>query len=226
MARPAGRAVAGSDTRRARLSASNFPTKVGAGYAHQENEMGISTWLVATAALAAVTNVQAQEKTHAYIAPFGGYTHIRLDEGTVYQQTDTFKFDALTFGATFGFQTPVGFLAEVSRSHAVHADLFDEPGDFDLLHTAGAVGWRIPFAEGWSFTPKIGRLKWELSSDNRILLDNAGERHYDINGWDNFYELNLTRELKKNVSLGVSFRDVDQEFGHARSGVVGVSFAF
>ena len=45
-----------------------------------------------------------------------------------------------TFGATFGFQTPIGFLAEISCSHAVHADLFDEPGDFDLLHTAGAVG--------------------------------------------------------------------------------------
>lgn len=188
--------------------------------------MGISKWLVAAAALAAFTNAQAQEKTRAYIAPFAGYTHLRLNEGTVHEQDDTVKFDALTFGATFGFQMPVGFLAEISRSHAVHADLFDEPGDFDLLHTAGAVGWRIPFAEGWFFTPKIGRLKWELSSDNRILLDNQGNRHYDINGWDNFYELNLTRQLKKNVSLGVSFRDVDQEFGHARSGVFGVSFAF
>lgn len=188
--------------------------------------MGFSKWLVAAAALVAVTNVQAQEKTRAYIAPFAGYTHLRLDEGTVYDEFDTVKFDALTFGATFGFQTPIGFLAEISRSHAVHADLFDEPGDFDLLHTAGAVGWRIPFAEGWYFTPKIGRLKWELSSDNRIMLDNQGDRHYAINGWDNFYELNLTRELKKNVSLGVTFRDVDQEFGHARSGVFGVSFAF
>lgn len=188
--------------------------------------MGISKWLVAAAALVAVTNVQAQEKTRAYIAPFAGYTHLRLDDGTVYNEFDTVKFDALTFGATFGFQTPIGFLAEISRSHAVHADLFDEPGDFALLHTAGAVGWRIPFGEGWSFTPKIGRLKWELSSDNRIMLDSDGDRHYAINGWDNFYELNLARELKKNVTLGVAFRDVDQEFGHARSGVVGVSFAF
>ena len=188
--------------------------------------MGISKWLAVAAVVVAATNVQAQEKTRAYVAPFGGYTHLRLNEGTVYEQDETTKFDALTFGATFGFQTPVGFLAEVSRSHAIHADLFDEPGDFELTQTGGAVGWRIPFAEGWAFTPKIGRLKWELSSDNRIMLDSQGNRHYDINGWDNFYELNLTRELKKNVSLGVTFRDVDQEFGHARSGVFGVSFAF
>jgi len=188
--------------------------------------MGISKWLVAAVASIAATGVQAQEKTRAYIAPYAGYTHIRLNEGTVYQQSDTFKFDALTFGASFGLQTPVGFLAEVSRTHAIHADLFDEPGDFDLLHTAGAVGWRIPFAESWAFTPKIGRLKWELSSDNRILLDGEGARHYDINGWDNFYELNLTRQVKQNISLGVTFRDIDQEFGHARSGMFGVSFAF
>ena len=88
------------------------------------------------------------------------------------------------------------------------------------------MGWRIPFANGWHFTPKVGRLKWELSSDNRIMLDSQGERHYEINGWDNFYELNLTRELSDSVSMGVIFKDVDQEFGHARSGAFTVSFAF
>ena len=94
--------------------------------------MGIAKWLVVAGAVAAATNAQAQdaEKTHAYIAPFAGYTHLRFNEGTVYQQNETFRFDALTFGATFGFQMPVGFLAEVGRSHAIHADFFDEPGDF------------------------------------------------------------------------------------------------
>jgi hypothetical protein len=195
---------------------------------HEENKMGIAKWLVVAGAVAAATNAQAQDaqKTRAYIAPYAGYTHLRLDEGTVYQQTETYKFDALTFGASFGFQMPVGFLAEVGRSHAIHADFFDEPGDFELTHTSGAVGWRIPFANGWHFTPKVGRLKWELSSDNRIMLDSQGERHYDIQGWDNFYELNLTRQLSDNVSMGVIFKDVEQEFGHSRAGAFTVSFAF
>jgi len=189
--------------------------------------MGISKWLVAAGALAAATGAQADDnRTRAYIAPYAGYTHIRLDDGTVYQQTETYKFDALLVGASFGFQTPVGFLAEVGRAHSVHADFFDDPGDFELTHTSGAVGWRIPFAESWQFTPKVGRLKWELSSDNRVMLDNQGVRHYDINGWDNFYELNLTRQLSKSVSMGAMFRDVDQEFGHSRSGAFTVSFAF
>jgi hypothetical protein len=38
--------------------------------------------------------------------------------------------------------------------------------------------------------------------------------------------LNLTRELSDSVSMGVIFKDVDQEFGHARAGAFTVSFAF
>jgi len=182
--------------------------------------------IVAMAAATAQAQSGAPEKTKAYIAPYGGYAHLRLDPGTVYQQTETYRFDALNLGASFGFQTPIGFLAEVGRAHSVHADFFDDPGDFELTHTSGAVGWRIPFANGWHFTPKIGRLKWELSSDNRVLLDSDGERHYDIQSWDNFYELSLTRQIGDSVSMGALFRDVDQDFGHARSGAFTVSFAF
>ena len=194
--------------------------------------MGTQKWLGACAALVMAAGAQAAdggqpgEKAHAYIAPYGGYTHIRMDEGTVFQQTETFKFDALLLGASFGFQWPMGFLAEVGRAHSIHADFFDDPGDFELTHTSGAVGWSLPFADGWHFTPKIGRLKWELSSDNRVMLDDQGERHYDINGWDNFYELNLTKELGKSVRMGALFRDVDEDFGHSRSGAFYVSFAF
>ena len=171
---------------------------------------------------------QAQDaaKTHAYIAPYAGMTHMRFNEGTVLGQTETFTFDAVQIGASFGFQTPVGFLVEVGRSHSVHADFLDDPGDFELVHTSGAVGWQIPFADGWAFTPKVGRLKWELSSDNRVMLDSEGVRHYEIQGWDNFYELNLTHKLKNNIALGLVFQDVDESFGHARSGAFTVSFAF
>jgi len=190
--------------------------------------MGTKKLLVACAAVMVATSAHAvdPQKTHAYIAPYGGYTHLRLDEGTVYNELDTVRFDALTFGASFGFQMPIGFQVEIGRSHAVHADVFDDRGDFELTENYGAVGWRIPIAEGWHFTPKIGRVGWELSSDHRIMLDENGERHYDVTGWDNFYELSLTRELGKNVSLGVNFKDVDQDFGHARSGTFTASFAF
>ncbi len=188
--------------------------------------MGTTKWLGVCAVALAAATAQAQEKTKAYIAPYAGYTHMRLDAGTVFNEADTARFDALTFGASFGFQMPIGLLVEIGRSHAIHADVFDDQGDFELTENYGAVGWRIPFADGWHFTPKVGRAGWELSSNHRILLDDAGERHYELNGWDNFWEVSLTRQIKQSILLGVNFKDVDQDFGHARSGTFTASFAF
>jgi hypothetical protein len=191
--------------------------------------MGKMKWLVAgaTLAIAAAANAQADgEKTQAYIAPYVGYAHMRINGGTVYNEPEAMKFDALQFGASFGFRMPVGFLVEVGRSHAVHANLFYDDSDLELTHTSGAVGWRFGFADGWHFTPKAGRLGWELASDHKILIDDDGQRHKTIQGWDNFYELGLTKDLKSNLSMGVIFQDVSEEFGHSRSGSFTVSFAF
>jgi hypothetical protein len=189
--------------------------------------MGKMKWLGACVALAMAAGAHADGgKTQAYIAPYVGYAHMRIDGGTVYNEPDTLKFDAGKFGASFGFITPVGFLAEVGRSHAVHANLFYDESDLELTHTSGAVGWRFSFGEGWNFTPKVGRLGWELASDHRILVGDDGERHKTIDGWDNFFELGLTKNLSRSISMGVLFQDVDEEFGHSRSGAFTVSFAF
>jgi hypothetical protein len=195
----------------------------------EENNMGTMKmkWLVTCAALAAAACAHADgDRTQAYIAPYVGYSHMRIDGGTVYQEPDTQKFDGLQFGASFGFRMPVGFLVEVGRSHAVHANLFYDDSDLELVQTSGAVGWRFSFADGWHFTPKAGRLGWELASDHRILMDDDGDRHKTIQGWNNFYELGLTKDLKSNISMGVIFQDVDEDFGHNRSGAFTVSFAF
>ena len=60
--------------------------------------MAMSKWLVATVALSAAAGVRAQapaptsapaaEKTMAYITPYAGYTHIKIDSGRIYQEPD------------------------------------------------------------------------------------------------------------------------------------------
>ena len=197
--------------------------------------MAMSKWLVATVALSAAAGVRAQapaptsapaeEKAMAYITPYAGYTHIKIDSGRIYQEPDVAKMDAFQLGAAFGFRWPFGLLIEVAHSEAVHAELFNSD-DFDLEQNSGAVGWRIPFADGWHFIPKIGREHWGLSSNHRVLLDENGERHKALDDWENFYELGLTREINRKISLGVNFHDVDDQFGHSRSGTFTASFAF
>jgi hypothetical protein len=195
--------------------------------------MGMSKWLVAMSALSAAAGVQAQspapapaaEKTMAYITPYAGYTHIKIDSGRIYQEPEEAKMDAFQLGAAFGFRWPFGLLIEVAHSEAVHAELFNSD-DFDLEQNSGAIGWRIPFADGWHFIPKLGREHWSLTSNHRVLLDEDGVRHKALDDWENFYELGLTREINRKISLGVNFKDVDDQFGHSRSGTFTASFAF
>jgi hypothetical protein len=190
--------------------------------------MGSMKWMVTAAALFAATAVRADdEKTRVYIAPYVGYTHLRIDQGQIPEQFDTVRTDALQIGASLGVRIPVGLLLEAGRSNAIHTDLFfGDDLEIDFQSYYGAVGWRFPFGEGWHFTPKIGRGKWELSSSefDWFGLDDAVE--HEIEGWDNFYELSLSRELNEKISLGINFKDVDQEFGHSRSGTFVASFAF
>jgi hypothetical protein len=84
----------------------------------------------------------------------------------------------------------------------------------------------VPAGERWYFTPRVGRLHWQLESSHRWLFDTTGERHYELDGWQNFWEMGLTHELNPHVALGLNFKDVNQDFGHARSLNFVASFSF
>jgi hypothetical protein len=193
---------------------------------NEEKNMGGTKWLVAAAMLLAATGARAQEKTAVYIAPYGGYTHLRIDEGQIPEQVGTLRIDAAQVGFSFGIRIPAGLLIEAGRSDAIHTDFLFSDEDIDMKSYYGAIGWRIPFGEGWHFTPKVGRGKWKLSSTDFDWFDFDDDNGHEINGWDNFYELNLSRQLNERISLGINFKDVDQDFGHSRSGTFVASFAF
>ena len=192
--------------------------------------MGKSQWLVAglLAFGASAAQAQAQERGSVYIAPYVGYSHLRIDAGRVFEEPETLRFDALHFGATLGYRAPFGLIVEVGRSDALHADLnfFDGSDAFTLTQTYGAIGWQVEFADGWHMTPRVGRGRWVLGSDDRVLIDGAGERHHEIRGWDNFWEVGLMRDVSSVISMGINFKDVDQEFGHTRTGEFSVRFRF
>lgn len=189
--------------------------------------MGITKWLVVAALPMCAAGVRAEEKTAVYISPYAGYTHLRIDAGQIPEESGTLKADALQLGFSFGIRIPAGLLIEAGRSDAVHTDFFlGDEIDIDMKSYYGAVGWRIPFGEGWHFTPKLGRGKWKLSSSDIDWFDFDDDDGHEINGWDNFYELSLAREINDRISLGINFKDVDAQFGHSRSGTFVASFAF
>ncbi|MEO8064643.1 MAG: hypothetical protein ABI821_18050 [Pseudomonadota bacterium] len=189
--------------------------------------MGKSKWVaVAIAASLGATAAHADGRGKMYITPFVGSNHIRIDSGRLYQQPETLGFDSLQVGATVGYHAPFGLVIEVGRSNAIHANIFDNDSDFEMTQGFGAVGWQVEFADGWHLTPRVGRARWSLSSNDRVLLDSAGERHHEIKGWDNFWEVALMRQVSDTFSLGVNFKDADEQFGHSRAGEFMVRFQF
>jgi hypothetical protein len=189
--------------------------------------MGKSKWLAgAMAALFGISAAHAADRGRMYITPFVGYAHLRIDSGRVYNVAETLRFDSLQFGATVGYLAPFGLLVEAGRSAAIHVDLLDDYRDYSLTQTYGAVGWQVDFAEHWHLTPRVGRGRWKLASDHRVLFDDAGVRSHNIDGWANFWEVGLMRDVNSWLSLGVNFKDANQQFGHSRAGEFMVRFAF
>jgi hypothetical protein len=162
-----------------------------------------------------------------FISPYVGYAHLRLNNGTVWDQEETLRFDALQAGLAIGYRAPFGLTVEIGRSTAVHADFFDDStGDFDLKQTYGAIGWQLDFGDGWQFTPRVGRTRWQLGSDERNLIAPNGDVVREFEGWQNFWAASITRALGDVASMGFNFKDIDQPYGHARIAEFTVKFQF
>lgn len=187
--------------------------------------MGKAKWLVVALCGLAAGNAFADNRTEMQITPYAGYSHLRID-GPFLEGGETERMDQAMGGVTFGFLTPIGVVLEAGTNFAFHEDIFDEDNDFGLDQDYAAIGYQFDFAEGWRFVPKIGRMKWKLTSDDRDLVDALGEPREQLRGYDNFYEASLMRHVSKSIALGLNFRDVDTQYGHSRSGTFVVTFGF
>jgi hypothetical protein len=189
-----------------------------------ETNMNKAKWLVALAGCLVAGAASAENRTEMQITPLIGYSHLRID-GAYLASGETNRLDQLLWGANLGVLTPFNVVVEVGTANAVHQDWFSS-NDFDLDTDYAALGYQLDFGDGWRFVPKVGRTKWKLYSDDRHLVDLAGESHKTLRGYDNYYEASLMRHLSESITLGVNFKDVDTQFGHSRSGAIAVTFGF
>jgi len=187
--------------------------------------MGKAKWLVAMAGCTLAGGAWADgNRSEMQITPILGYSHLRID-GPYLESGVTNRLDQLLAGASLGVRTPFNVVIELGTANAIHEDWFSS-NDFDFDMDYATLGYQLDFADGWRFVPKVGRMKWKLYSDDRHLVDLAGDTHKALRGYDNYYEASLMRHLSESIALGVNFKDVDTEFGHSRSGGLVVTFGF
>jgi hypothetical protein len=153
---------------------------------------------------------------HFQISPRLGRGEMRIDEGfTIADERE--EVDALSVGVAAGYSTPFGLLLEVGAASQSNFDWWSTTDEFSLSQQYVAIGYEIDFAEGWTFTPKAGRARWKLHSEEGLLFNPGPEAEKDTRGYEYFWEAQLSRRLNDRVSLGGAYREGEFDFGRARS---------
>jgi hypothetical protein len=136
------------------------------------------------------------------------------------RETETYGF-----GLSFGVLTPIGVVFEVGGDSHGRFEVVDEDDDFSLSQRYVAVGYQIPLGDGWQLTPKVARARWKLHSDNSLLDFNSSDNE-EMRGYDYVYEATIARKVSRVVTLGLSYKQGDFEFGRARAASFVVQFGF
>lgn len=151
-----------------------------------------------------------------HISPRVGRGEMRIHESfTVSDSLE--EVDALNIGAVLGYSTPIGVLLEVGAESQSNFDWWSASDEFTLSQQYVAVGYEIGFSEGWTFTPKAGRARWKLHSEEGMLFHSGPEARKDIRGYEYFWEAQVSHRLTDKISLGGAYQEGEFDFGRARS---------
>lgn len=177
-------------------------------------------------ALAPVTTALAAESEFR-IGPRIGTGEIRIDQGEVIGTQvvdDDVDEDIFGIGGTFEYKAPFGLVLEVGGFHSGTSQLFNSD-DYQLREYFGSVGFQIDLPHGFSITPRVGRSRWKLVSDDDWFFDdNDDDDNPSLRGYQNYWEVSAMKRINPHLSLGVSHRDNHYDFGQMRVTVFTVMF--
>ncbi len=159
------------------------------------------------------------------ISPRVGQGELRI--GQAFTSTDEREeVDTFSVGGTFAFVTPFGLMLEVGADSSSSIDWWSATDEFSLSQRYVALGWEIPFASGWSVTPKAGRARWKLHSEEGIFLNPGAEEERDVRGYEYIWEVQLSRQINDRIAFGGAYQEGEFDFGRARSLTFVATFAF
>jgi len=161
------------------------------------------------------------------IGPRIGTGEIRIKQGQVIGTEvvdENVESDTAGIGGTFEYKAPFNLVLEAG---VFSAGTFDWSGsdDYRLTEYFGSVGFQIDLGRGFSITPRVGRSRWRLESDEDWFFD----RHDDddipkVRGYQNYWEVSGMKRINRIWELGVSYRENNYDFGRNRSTVFTVMF--
>jgi len=160
------------------------------------------------------------------IGPRIGTGEIRIDQGEIIGDEIVdrdVQEDSFGLGGTFEYKAPFGLVLEAGIFTSGTTDWSDSK-DYRLSEYFGSIGYQIDLGRGFSITPRAGRSRWKLESDDDWFFDDRDDDHPSTRGYQNYWEVSAMKRINPRLSLGVSHRENHYDFGRMRSTVFTVMF--
>ena len=160
------------------------------------------------------------------IGPLVGPGELRIDDGQRIEDeivSPLVSEDTIGVGGTLEYKAPFGLVIEGGLFTAGSTDWFDSE-DYRVSEYFGSVGFEIPLGRGFRITPRAGRSRWKLESDDAWFFD-QDDNPPTIRGYQNYWEITALKRINDAVALGVSHRENHYDFGRVRSTVFTAMFS-
>lgn len=136
---------------------------------------------------------------------------------------DNVKEATLGIGGTFEYRAPFGLVLEAGLFTQGTTDWYDSQ-DYRLSEYFGSVGYQIDLGRGFSITPRVGRSRWKLETNDDWFFDDNDDVDPAVRGYQNYWEVSAMKRINARLSMGASHRENHYDFGRVRSTVFTVLF--
>jgi hypothetical protein len=163
------------------------------------------------------------------ITPRIGSGSIKLDQGTttidVANQAEV-KETSFDVGVALGYVTPIGVILEVGAQAQSNFTLGGAADRLAFSEQFIAAGYQLEFGNGFRLTPTVGRTRWRLSTKEGLFANRGPELKESIEGYEDFWDLSLTKTVMDWMSMGARYRSTEYDFGRVNSTMFVVTFGF
>lgn len=183
-------------------------------------------WFYAAALTCAAFAANAQNAAPDFrIGPRVGPGDLRINAGEMIgdELVDTLQSeDTIGVGGTFEYRPLGGIVLEVGLLISGSTDWFDSE-DYRFTEYFGSIGYQIDLGRGFSITPRVGRARWKLETDDVWFFD-EDDNPPTARGYQNYWEVSAMKRINERFSLGVSHKENHYDFGRMRSTVFTAMF--
>lgn len=159
------------------------------------------------------------------IMPRIGVGSLRVDE-FVGVNEDRIEADTYGLGASAGFLTPIGVVVELGADNFSDFTFFGSFDTFELTQEFASVGYQFDLGNRWRLVPRVGRAHWKLRSKEGLIFNPGPEEERTARGDSYFWEIGVARQIARVVTLGLTYKHGQYDFGRTQSVAFAVTLGF